>query len=157
MQLLVDDEANNGERAIYVHIDGGTVADGALQLFDELSATGYSLLYDDVLRAAVIDVQYYAAWAVLDSQRQATALNRIGEDTRLAAYEWAIIDPVLRAHCDLLQARLVEGSRSLGGDGFGLAVSEANQIYNEARKLMQQEAFCEPPFSLNYPTDPFGF
>lgn len=137
-----------GLRPIYVTIDGGTVEAGAMQLYDELAGNGYSLLPEDVLKAAQIDVQYYVGWAMPEAQRRSVIIRLLDNQMPLEAYEWAIIDPVLRAHCDLLQARLVEGSRSLGGDGFGLNVSEANQIYNEARKNMQQEAFCEPPFSI---------
>ncbi|MFC4953077.1 hypothetical protein [Acinetobacter puyangensis] len=140
-----DDE--NTARPVYLRVDAGTIETLATQLHDELSGAGYSLLIDDVINIALMEAQYYSAWAVLEAQRNATMIIPFDKNITLEAYEWAVIDPVLRAHCDLVQSRLVEGSRSLGGDGFGLSVSEANQIYLEARKTMQLEAFVEPPFS----------
>ncbi|SDB86908.1 hypothetical protein [Acinetobacter boissieri] len=126
----------------------GTLTAFAQQLHQELSLTGYSLLLEDMLHALQLDAQYYASWAVLEVQNNSTVPILINENTPLQLYEWAIIEPVFRSHCDLLQARLVEGSRSLGGDGFGLSVAEANQLYTESKKIMQNEAFIEPPISF---------
>ena len=66
----------------------------------------------------------------------------------LEGFEYAIIEPCFSANCDLIQAQLVEGSRSMGGDGFGLSVSEAEQAYREAKELMPKNAFVAPPFSF---------
>ena len=66
----------------------------------------------------------------------------------LEGFEWGIIEPCLSANCDLIQAQLVEASRSMGGDGFGMSVSEAEQAYNQAKELMPKNAFVEPPFSF---------
>lgn len=135
-------------RDTYIKVDAQTLAVLADQLYQELSSNGYSLLLDDVVSAMIIDTQYYASWAVLECQRSAIIGLSIDENLVLEGFEWAIIEPVLRAHCDVIQSRLVEGSRSLGGDGFGLNVSEARQIYADARITMQNEAFCEPPSSF---------
>ncbi|MBF7696211.1 hypothetical protein [Acinetobacter rathckeae] len=130
------------------YVGDGTLTAFAQQLHHELSMTGYSLLLEDMLHALQLDTQYYAAWAVLEVRKNSTVSVQIDETTPLQLYEWAIIEPVFRSHCDLLQARLVEGSRSLGGDGFGLSVVEANQLYAESKKVMQNEAFIEPPISF---------
>lgn len=135
-------------REIYILANAGTVGDIALQLHQELQARGYSLLFEDVLFAAMTDVQYYTSWAVLEVQRKDGENVFLDKDTPLEAYEWAIIEPVLRAHCDLIQANLMESSRSLGGEQFGLTVSEASQSYAEAKRNMQNEAFIEPPVAL---------
>lgn len=140
-----DDEANL--HPVYLKIVAGTISELAEQLHNELSSNGYSLLLDDVVNAALIETQYYAAWAVFQAQRDAVSGVLLDQALPLIAAEWAILDPVIRAHCDLIQARLMEGSRSLGAESFGLDVSSANQNYLEARKVMQDEAFYEPPFS----------
>ena len=36
----------------------------------------------------------------------------------------------------------------MGGDGFGMSVSEAEQAFNQAKELMPKNAFVEPPFSF---------
>lgn len=131
----------------YLCITAGSIKDVATQLYEELSGNGYSLLPEDVINTTVLEAQYYAAWQMLQAQKNATSPMPLDQNIVLEAAEWAILDPVIRAHCDLQQARLMEGSRSLGGEGFGLDVNTANQIYTEARKNMQDEAFFEPPFS----------
>lgn len=137
------------ENGIYQVAIAGTVKSISDELYMELSNSGYSLLDTDVLAIMINEVQYYASWAVLEVQRlSAGGVTLIGDSTNIHAYEWAILNPVVRAHCDLIQARLMESSRSLGGDGFGLTVSEANQTYLESRTRMQFEASYEPPFSI---------
>ena len=82
-------------------------------------------------------------------QKKAAAIPvMIDQNLTIDAYEWSIIEPVVRAHCDLLQARLVEGSRSLGGDGFGIQVSEAQQNYTMERDKLPRLAFVAPPYTL---------
>ena len=125
-----------------------SIADIALQLHEELNGSGYSLLLADVEKVILAETQIYAAWALLECQKQQQS-SLLDHDTTLHAYEWAIIEPVARAHCDLLQARLVEGSRSLGGDGFGLQVSEAQQNYLQAKEMLAKSAFVAPPYSLD--------
>jgi hypothetical protein len=146
MQLQAKD-SENPQVLSYLGITAGSIQDIATQLYEELSSNGYSLLPQDVINTAVLEAQYYAAWQMLQAQKNATSPIPLDQNIVLEAAEWAILDPVIRAHCDLQQARLMEGSRSLGAEGFGLDVNIANQIYIEARKAMQDEAFFEPPFS----------
>ena len=133
----------------YSHVTLGTVADLSAQLYLELQGGGYSLLQVDIQQAILLEVQYYSGWAVLEVQKKAAAIPvMIDQNLTIDAYEWSIIEPVVRAHCDLLQARLVEGSRSLGGDGFGIQVSEAQQNYTMERDKLPRLAFVAPPYTL---------
>lgn len=142
------DYVKSRDNDIYRIAVAGTVKDLSNDLFIELQNSGYSLLDSDVLAVFLNEVQYYASWSVLEVQRLSATATLISDSIILHAYEWAILNPVVRAHCDLIQAKLMESSRSLGGDGFGLTVSEANQIYLESRTRMQFEASYEPPFSI---------
>jgi hypothetical protein len=67
----------------------------------------------------------------------------------LDAYEWEIILPVVRAHIAIIQARRSDASKSLGTEGYGLSISEAEQLYKDARLEMQRAAFIEAPFSID--------
>ena len=129
-------------------VTAGTLQELAEHLLQEYENGGYSLLIDDVLKAYINETQYYAAWATLQAQRDATDIVLVDGNLVLMAHEYAIIEQAVRAHCELKHARLVEGSRSLGGDGFGLSVSEASQNYTLERDRIAQLAFCEPPFSF---------
>ena len=60
------------------------------------------------------------------------------------------MEPVIRAHCDFIQSQRVEGTGSLGGERFGLSVSEAKQAYADAKLEMKKEAFVESPFTLDF-------
>lgn len=142
MQLLPDDGS------IYPKVIAGTIAQIAHALFLELQSTGSSLLEDDVLNSCLVHVKHYASHAVLSCQRRLLVATEIDKNIILQGFEWSIIDPVIRAHCDLNQAKLVEGSRSMGGDGFGMTVSEALQIYNDQRERLPRNAYIEPPFSF---------
>ena len=64
--------------------------------------------------------------------------------------EWAIIEPVIRAHCDLIQANRVEAMDSLGGERFGLSVSEATMGFTEAKREMESKTFVEEPFFISF-------
>ena len=132
----------------YPDAEAGTIESLALHLQLELSNSGYSLLDEDVLGFYLIETQYYAAWAMLECQKKATNSIMLDKDVTLMAYEWAIIDPVIRAHCDMVQAHLIEACSSLGWPGFNLTVNEATQIYKDEREKLQKAAFCEKPFSF---------
>lgn len=134
----------------YPKLTLGTLEVLAGQLHSELQGCGYSLLLSDVEQAALLEVQYYAGWTLLEVQRQSSNPTAVLLDktVNIDAYEWSIIEPVVRAHCDLMQARLVEGSRSLGGDGFGLQVSEAQQNYVMEREKLPKLAFIAPPYTV---------
>jgi hypothetical protein len=69
------------------------------------------------------------------SKGTATQLNK---DYVLSLSEWGLIEPVIRAHCELIQAQRVEGTGSLGGERFGLSVSEATANYKEAKEDLKE-------------------
>lgn len=133
----------------YARLIAGTVADLSATLHAELQMSGYSLLLDDVRDAVLCEARLYAGWATFEVQRFANAPVELDSTLSIDAYEWAFIEPVIRAHCDMLQAIRMEGSRSLGAENFGLSVSEARQIYQEQRDLLPKNAFISPPFTLD--------
>ncbi|OPH33610.1 hypothetical protein [Moraxella atlantae] len=138
--------------------EAGSLRDVASWLYDELLTSGYSLLPEDVEQIALDSVRLYASWARLDAEYQKDValplFMSLTLDTNLLADEWAIVYPVIRAHCDLLQARRMEGSQALGVQAFGLSSSEANQIYQIALEQMKKEAFCHAPFSVEVTGEP---
>ncbi|MDM1021585.1 hypothetical protein QSV37_14915 [Acinetobacter sp. VNK23] len=143
MQLLPDDGSQNPK------VIAGPISVLASNFHQKLQMKGYSLLLEDVTAALIQETELYAGkGATLSCQRGLTSAIEIDENLILEGFEYAIIEPCFRANCDLIQAQLVEGSRSMGGDGFGLSVSEAEQAYREAKELMPKNAFVAPPFSF---------
>lgn len=138
-------------REVYIEVLAGQIAEIVDQLYAQCMAQGYSLLKEDVEQCMIEEVQYYASrCAVLEHQRKALQSFNIDLTTPLTGDEWAVIDPVVRARFDLIQARLMEGSNSLmNGQAFGLGVSEALATYTQQRANMQIEGFVEPPFSFS--------
>lgn len=126
----------------------GTIAELSITLHAELQMSGYSLLLEDVRDVVLLEAANYAAWASFEQQRFINTPIQLDSTLPIDAYEWSMIEVVCRAHCDLLQAIRMEGSRSLGTENFGLAVSEARQIYQEQRDLLPKNAFIEPPYML---------
>lgn len=126
----------------------GAVGQLAASLHTELVNSGYSLMPEDVLLCVVQAVCKYAAWDTLDAQRNATGSVSVDSSLVLAAHEWQIIEPLVRAHCDLIQANRMEASRSLGMEQVGMSVSEAMQGLQMQQDLLAQRAFCAPPFAI---------
>lgn len=132
----------------YLTLQAGTLLEISEQLHEHFQEVGFSLLLEDVLKAVVFDVQYYSSWAVLYAQRNSKQFFEINAELRLEAFEWAIIYPLILAHCELLQAKMMESSRSLSGETFGLSVSEAQTNYQQAMERLQYEASVEPPYTV---------
>ena len=135
--------------------EGYAVVAGSIQqlseeLYKEYQLSGYSILLDDIVRAFLDEAKYYAGWAVLDCQTKATTSIELNETIELSGDEYVIIQPLVKAHCDLLQARLVEATRGLGVESYGLSVSEAQQNYNEKKDALPKLAFCMAPMSFNF-------
>ena len=127
----------------------GTVGSLAMALHQEMMLSGYSVSDDDVIEACLDEVRYYATWDTLEVQRTATAPIELDQSLALDAYEWEIILPVVRAHVAMIHARRSGASESLGTAGYGLSISEAEQLYKDARFEMQRAAFIEAPFSID--------
>lgn len=142
----------------YPRAQAGSLRTVAGWLYDELLTSGYSLVIEDIEQIVLNSVRFYVGWARLDAEydKDATlpAFMSLTLDTELLADEWAVVYPVVRAHCDLLQARRMEGSQALGVQAFGLSSSEANQIYQIALEQMKKEAFCHAPFSVEVAGEP---
>ncbi len=121
MQLLPNDGTGKF-RAV-----AGTISELAALYHQKLTLKGYSLLPEDVETAFIEEVKRYAGWQSLTCQKSSAVPIAVDEHLILEAFEWVIIEPCVKANCDLIQAALVEASRSMGGDGFGMSVSEAEQ------------------------------
>lgn len=144
MQLRPFDE--NGQ---YQNSEAGTIASLSDMLFNEYVLSGYSLTPDDIKPALIADFKVYAGWCSTYTQNK--GLTTVLDDTQiLSVSEWSIIEPVIRAHCELIQANRMEATASLGGEHFGLSVSEATTNYIEEKKDMESKTFVEEPFFISF-------
>lgn len=134
---------------LFKESEAETIATLSNIMFEEYGLLGYSLDAEDVCTALINDFRFYAGWEETHQQRSG-ALSTINPEYVLSLGEWAIIEPVLRAHCDFIQAQRVESTASLGGERFGLTASEASQNYKEAKEQMKREAFIEEPFTFGF-------
>ena len=129
--------------------EAGTIASLAEALYLEYALMGYSTTAEDISTAIMLDFAFYAGWATTTTQELGIE-TEIDENHSISFTEWAILEPVIRAHCDLIQSQRVEGTGSLGGERFGLSVSEAKQAYADAKLEMKKDAFVEAPFTLDF-------
>lgn len=132
----------------------GTIQDVSQELYNELLTSGSSVLLSDVVTLMIINTKKYAGWSgELQPRPEDEAVLKplliITANTVLRVSDWIIIEPVARAHCDLVQARRMEGAQGLGVQPSGMSSSEALGLYNEAVRQMQKEAFQCQPFSLD--------
>ncbi|MEG2267747.1 MAG: hypothetical protein RSC68_25900 [Acinetobacter sp.] len=142
MQLLPNDGTGNF-RAV-----AGTISELTALYYQKLVLKGYSLLQEEVQAAFIEEVKRYAGWQSLTCQKSSAVAIAVDEHLILEAFEWVIIEPCVKANCDLIQASLVEASRSMGTEGFGMSVSEAEQAYEAEKEKMPKNAFVQPPFSF---------
>ena len=134
----------------------GTIQDAAQELYDELLTTGSSVRLSEVVKVLITNTKKYAGWSgelqhyPSDSADDKPLLT-ITANTVLGVDDWLIIEPMVRAHCDLVQARRMEGAQGLGVQPTGMTTSEALQLYKDALELMKKEAFQCQPFSVEVP------
>lgn len=133
----------------YPRLTVGTLADLSVRLHTELLQAGYSLLLDDVQDTLRDAATLYAGWASFEVQRYANSAIQLDLTLEIDAYEWAMIEPVCRAHCTLMQARRMEGSQALNGQTFGIGVSEAESAYTAAREALPKMAFIAEPYTID--------
>ena len=134
----------------------GTIQDAAQELYDELLTTGSSVRLSEVVKVLITNTKKYAGWSgelqhhpsVKDDDKP---LLTITANTVLGVDDWLIIEPMVRAHCDLVQARRMEGAQGLGVQQTGIMTSEALQLYKDAVEVMKKEAFQCQPFSVEVP------
>ncbi len=128
----------------------GSISDISQNLYEELLTTGYSLLFSDIEGVILSEIKDYIAWngelkSLEDKETDKLLPIDIDGETILTLDEWAIIEPVVIAHCDIMQAKRMEGVQNLGVQPVGMTASEAKQAYREVKLQMQKEAFdCEP-------------
>lgn len=136
----------------------GTIQDAAQELYDELLTTGSSVRLSEVVKVLITNTKKYAGWSgelqhypsVKDDDKP---LLTITANTVLGVDDWLIIEPMARAHCDLVQARRMEGAQGLGVNPTGMTTSEALQLYKDSIEQMKREAFQCQPFSVDTPED----
>ena len=132
----------------------GTVQDVAQILYDELLKGGSSLMLSEVVKAVINGAVKYAGWSgelqhcPTDDDSCKAPLLSITANTVLGVDDWLIIEPLVRAHCDLIQARRLEAAQNLGVQPSGMSTSEAKQYYEEALLTLKKEAFQCEPFSI---------
>ena len=133
----------------------GTILDISKSLYDELLTSGSSLLESEVLSIVIKATTRYVAWSgglqvkpnedLTDDLTSDLIYLNISQATQLTLDEWAIIEPVARAHAAVIQADRMESIQGLGITQSGQSKSEAEQIFREAVEQMKKEAFqCEP-------------
>ena len=130
----------------YLSANAGTVDELSKLVEQELVLSGYSLGLDDIKTVILAECRHYSGWSMFESQKD--EVIQIDGELVLDQSEWAILEPVIKANLDLKQAQRMESIRSLGGQEFGLSVSEARQLYMQERSDMPKLAFIEEPFSL---------
>lgn len=138
----------------------GTITEIAQMLYEELLTSGSSLMLNEIIDLLIKDTKKYIGWAgglhihaKQDEQvSEITGLTdlNVTDLTQLSIDEWVIIDPVVRAHCEVLQAGRMEGAQSLGLAPSGLSKAEADMTYREALEQMKKEAFQCEPFSIGF-------
>lgn len=133
------------------HVDGvaGTIASLSETLYMEYGLVGFSTTDEDIKIALISDYLYYAGWATTTDQDKGQSVD-VNGTTSISVNDWVVIEPLIRAHIELLQAQRMESSASLGAERHGLSVSEARMTYTEAKETMKREAFVEPPFTLDF-------
>ncbi|MCH2003623.1 MULTISPECIES: hypothetical protein [Acinetobacter] len=131
---------------VYLSTKAGTVDELAELVFQELLLSGYSLGLDDIQNVIQAECRFYSGWAMFEAQKD--SVIKIDGNLILDSYEWSILEPVIKANLDLKQAQRMESIKSLGGQEFGLSVSEARQIHKEERDAVPKLAFIEEPYSV---------
>lgn len=144
MQLQPVVDLNDAPRTIV-----GTLADIAQRLHAELQLTGYSLFLEDVQSAVLEEARLYASWAAFEVQRVSVSPITLDLNLSIDAYEWSFIEPVVRAHVEMIEARRGEASVSLGAQTYGMQYAEAQRNYQEQRDLLPKNAFVCPPYSID--------
>lgn len=135
----------------------GSLKDASDELYDELLTTGSSVMLSDIVKIMIVNTKKYAGWSgelqhcPKDDASCVKPLLTITENTVLGVDDWLIIEPVVRAHCDLVQARRMEGAQNLGVQPAGMSSSEALQYYKDSLDVMKREAFQCQPFSVEVP------
>lgn len=144
----------------------GTLKDAAKALYDELLTSGSSLLLEDVLKVFMKSTEHYVTWSgkkllnkINDADPEPTSildLSSVKSSTLISRTDWSIMETLVRAHCDLVQAKRIEGMQGLGLNTTAMSSSEARGYYDEALKEMKKEAFQCEPYTVDTPQSDIG-
>lgn len=127
----------------------GSINELANLLDDHYISHGYSISKEDILDVLKVDFLFYTAWAETQAQREG-GVSTVDENTVISVAEWGIIELVIRAHLDWIQAQRMESTASLGVQSFGLSVPEAKANFDISKETMKKEAFISQPFTIDY-------
>lgn len=137
-------DSKNDQEGFYQVSEAGTIASLAASLVAEYALSGYSLFNTEVETALINDVLFYAGFqSTVKQKRNFPAV--LDNSYMLYVNEWAVIKPLIQAHCEVLQAKRMESTASLGTERFGLSVSEAEQGYTLAMENLPKNAFVSKP------------
>lgn len=140
LQPIIDNE--------YQPSMAGTIGDLANVLLEELEFSGESVAIDDVKNSIIEHAILYAAWKSLYVQSKSTQPIEVNANLELELGEWAIIEPVVRAHLELIHSKRVDGSGAISGERTGKDPITANTDYTTAKEDMKKNAFMEEVFSV---------
>lgn len=122
-----------------------TANEYAKMIYEELSLSGFALMPEQVNFAVNHGVRTYSTWASFEVEyNDQDPLNR-----PLTVEEWGILEPFVRAHCNLLQARLVDASRPMGIEGF-IDINSAEANLKEEEAILIHKAYYEPPITFDF-------
>lgn len=136
--------AKRNQDGCYQVSEAGTIASLAASLVQEFALSGYSLFNDEVETAIIQDLRFYSAFQSTVQQKRGIPAQ-LDREYIVFISEWGLLEPVVRAHCEILQAKRMESTASLGTERFGLSVSEAEQAYSLAKENLPKNAFVSKP------------
>lgn len=140
LQPIIDNE--------YQPSMAGTIAHLASVLLEELEFSGESIAIEDAEKSIIDHAVLYAGWQSLYVQKNSTQPIEVNQALELELGEWSIIEPVVRAHLELIHSKRVDGSGAISGERTGKDPMTANTDYVAAKEEMKKNAFCEEVFSV---------
>lgn len=123
----------------------GTAGELSLSLHAELEGKGYSLIAEEVWDKVEDGIKLYAAYATFEVQLNSSVPVALNASLPIYAHEWAHIETLVRAECDLIQATRMEADRSTGMEGFGLDVNTATSNRQQIRDAFPHAVYVHEP------------
>ncbi|WP_151765796.1 hypothetical protein [Acinetobacter colistiniresistens] len=133
---------------VYQPSMAGTIAELAEVILEELEFSGESIAIEDAKKSIIDHAVLYAGWQSLHMQKQSTQPIKVDEDFELELGEWSILEPIVRAHLELIHSKRVDGSGAIAGERTGKDPITAATDYNTAKAELGKNAFCEEVFSV---------
>lgn len=126
----------------------GTVADLATVLLEEFEFSGESISIEDAEKSIIDHVVLYSGWQPLYVQTKSTQPVLVDRSLELELGEWSIIEPVVRAHLEMIHAKRSDGSGAISGERIGKDPITAQNDYMTVKNEMGKNAFCDEVFSV---------